>query len=175
MEAVPLQVQNFLITVLSGIVIGILFDGYRLLRGILLPKVLATGIGDLLFCLVVTMFVFCALILINWGELRSYIFIGLIIGFVIHNRFFSRHILRLFGVLIYYIRKICVFLKMVLWTPLVFMFRVLLFPWRWLYNKLSRQVIPTGLKAGGILKQAVLKRCKKPPDPSDKPPANPPS
>ncbi|HBS59709.1 MAG TPA: spore cortex biosynthesis protein YabQ, partial [Firmicutes bacterium] len=60
-----IQIANFLMTIFCGLLIGGLFDGYRVVRGILTPKTLFTGIGDLIFWVVSTLVVFATLLLTN--------------------------------------------------------------------------------------------------------------
>lgn len=78
------QTYAFLMTILAGGVIGILFDVYRVLRSAFRPRQIATAVTDLLFWIVVTPTVFALLLAGNWGELRFYVAIGLALGLLLY-------------------------------------------------------------------------------------------
>lgn len=173
-EPVTIQIANFLITIFNGMIIGLLFDGYRVLRGIMTPKMLITELGDLLFWLIATMLVFGTLIFINWGEVRLYIFIGLMIGFVLYMRLFSRYILRLLKRLWDYSRIGAAFLNTIICKLLLWCIKVLFFPLKWLYVKPGGYLIKSVHKAGKNCSRVLIKRWCKREDPEEQPPIEPP-
>jgi len=79
-----LQLYMFCVLVLAGIGLGLVFDLYRVFRGLTRPKGYVVGLEDLLFWLVVLVFLFGALIVGNWGELRLYVFVALALGLVLY-------------------------------------------------------------------------------------------
>lgn len=89
------QFMGFGLAIALGILIGILFDFYRISNCLLRPPIMVTRISDLLFWLLMTAVVFYSLLLGNWGEVRAYIILGLIFGLIIHVRCFSQTLLRL--------------------------------------------------------------------------------
>ena len=91
------QVLTFVITITTGILLGVLFDFYRVLRGTFNPKVLVTWVTDLLYWLVATAVVFIALVFSNWGELRFYVFIGILSGLGLYYNWLSLNVIRLFS------------------------------------------------------------------------------
>ncbi len=84
MESLAQQTYAFLMTILAGGVVGILFDVYRVLRSLLAPKQLATAMTDLLYWIVVTPTLFAMLLAGNWGELRFYVLLGLGVGLLLY-------------------------------------------------------------------------------------------
>lgn len=78
------QTYAFMMTILAGGVVGLLFDVYRVFRSLLRPKQLATALTDLLYWIVVTPTVFALLLAGNWGELRFYVLIGLCVGLLLY-------------------------------------------------------------------------------------------
>lgn len=84
MESLAQQTYAFLMTILAGGIVGLLFDAYRVMRSILAPKQLATALTDLLYWIVVTPTVFAMLLAGNWGELRFYVLLGLGIGLLLY-------------------------------------------------------------------------------------------
>lgn len=74
------QLQAMILTIAAGMLLGLIFDFYRAVRGLARPRRWLTNVGDLLYWLVATAVVFAALLLGNWGELRLYVFLGLLAG-----------------------------------------------------------------------------------------------
>lgn len=91
------QVLTFVFTIITGIFLGGVFDCYRVLRGIFNPKTLITWFTDLLYWLIATAVVFIVLVFSNWGELRLYVFIGILSGLVLYYNFLSLYAIRLFS------------------------------------------------------------------------------
>lgn len=81
MEPLGTQLYAFGIVLLAGVNLGLFFDLFRVIRGLLRPGLLATPLLDLLFWALVTPILVLYLILANWGELRGYVVIGLALGF----------------------------------------------------------------------------------------------
>lgn len=80
MEPLGAQLYAFGIILLAGVNLGLFFDLFRVIRGLLRPGVISTPLLDLLFWAVVTPVLVLYLILANWGELRGYVVIGLALG-----------------------------------------------------------------------------------------------
>lgn len=93
----PVEIQMWLLvlTILAGILIGLFFDVFRVAGKFLRPSRRVLFFGDLLFCLLAAVFVFLFLLVVNRGEVRGYIFIGLLTGWILYVLFFSRKIFRL--------------------------------------------------------------------------------
>ncbi|WP_027339857.1 spore cortex biosynthesis protein YabQ [Halonatronum saccharophilum] len=84
MAFLKLELLTFFNMLLLGIGIGIIFDLYRVLRWKIRVKRLFTDLGDLLFSLLITLITFIILIYSNGGEVRLYIFLGIISGQLIY-------------------------------------------------------------------------------------------
>lgn len=95
MEALSTQLYAFGIVMLAGISLGVLFDVFRVIRGLLRPGLFATPLLDLLFWAACTPVLILYLLLANWGELRGYVFIALILGFVFYKLFLGDTVLAL--------------------------------------------------------------------------------
>jgi len=172
-DPVSIQIGNFLMTIFCGLLIGVLFDGYRVIRGILTPKTLITGLGDLIFWFVSTLVVFATLLLTNWGEVRLYVFLGLAIGIFAYMRLCSRIITR---IIISFWRVSCTvyrwcvkLIHTMVWRPLVWIMRLFATPFVWLYRKPGRYLIKRTRKIGAKCK-AKVKPLLHPRDPPVGPP-----
>lgn len=89
------QVHIFVITLLCGVLIGLIYDFYRLFRYYSRPKRIKTFIQDLIFWLLLSVIIILVVNKVNEGELRGFIFIGFTIGIIIYSRLLSKKIIRL--------------------------------------------------------------------------------
>lgn len=152
------QIRTFLLIVITGIVLGILFDTYRVLRRRFHPPWLVTSLTDLMYCLLASAIAFTALLAGNWGELRFYVYIALLVGIIAYYRLVSHYVIKLIMALLMLIAKLCHMTKLaVAFTiikPAVLVTRTLLWPFRFLGRKYS----------------AWYKRWRPPPPPEEAPP-----
>jgi spore cortex biosynthesis protein YabQ len=89
MEYINLQLSTFLILLITGMLMGVLFDLYRVLRSRLRPNVIVDFLGDLFFWLVA---LFGVGLLVYWGtwlELRLYVWLILLGGLLFYYLWFS--------------------------------------------------------------------------------------
>lgn len=130
-----------ILTIAAGMLLGLIFDFYRVVRGLVRPRRWLTSVGDLLYWLVATAVVFVALLLGNWGELRLYVFLGLLAGVGVYYKWASmlairllRYVLRLTGRLTTALR-LGVVLAVV--RPVRFMLGLLLGPCFWASRQMA--------------------------------------
>lgn len=95
MESVRDQLHTLVNMGIGGVMTGLLFDMYRMVRGVVRPRRLLTDLGDLLFWLVVTLIMFVILVSDNWGQVRVYVFLGWSIGLLLYRAVFSSSIIYL--------------------------------------------------------------------------------
>jgi spore cortex biosynthesis protein YabQ len=84
------QVKLIIFGLLSGIITGVLFDIYRLIRGFENPNKILTIIQDLLFWTLTSIVVFIFLMYTNEGYINFYVYVCLIIGVYLYLKVFSR-------------------------------------------------------------------------------------
>ncbi len=89
MDSLSVQVYAFAVTILAGASAGVMFDVYRLLRGFLRPATGSTAVMDLFFWFVLAPLLTMYLLLANWGELRFYVLIGVVLGLAFYYLVFS--------------------------------------------------------------------------------------
>lgn len=90
------QAYLFLVFSLTGIAIGILFDFFRILRRSIKTSNLVTYIQDILFWILTGIIVLYSIWYFNNGELRIFVFLGLIIGILIYMTTLSSIIVKIF-------------------------------------------------------------------------------
>ena len=131
-EIVANQAYLFLIFILNGILIGILFDIFRILRRSFKTPNFVTYIEDILFWIISTLSVIYSLFVFNNGEIRGYIFIGLIFGIAIYMLFFSKIVMKVSIKIMLLLKQVFKFLYKILSYPV----KIILNPLKFLIKKL---------------------------------------
>ena len=90
MQGVYNQLFCLLIFTITGIVIGILFDIFRILRKSFKTADWITCLQDILFWILSGGIMLFSIFTFNNGEIRSYVFIGILLGIVYIIRFLKK-------------------------------------------------------------------------------------
>jgi spore cortex biosynthesis protein YabQ len=141
METVEFQSFVFMFTVYGGIIIGILYDIYRVLKGSRRGDRFITSIWDIIFLAAAMLVVLWALFSSNYGDIRAYVFIGFIVGFFLYDRILSRIAVALF---LFIKRNVVFFFKTtnnILILPFKFLFNLLWYPLSRIWNFLKEKRI----------------------------------
>jgi spore cortex biosynthesis protein YabQ len=133
------QVVTFIMTIATGILLGTLFDCYRVLRSAFTPQTVITWFTDLLYWFIATVVVFIALVLSNWGELRFYVFIGILGGLGLYYKWLSVWAIRFLssGIQVF-IKAIRIMKKIIIITlikPGMYCIGLISWPLGFLWNK----------------------------------------
>ena len=91
------QAYLFLVFSLTGVEIGILFDFFRILRRTIKTGNIVTYIQDILFWIFTGILVLYNIWYFNNGEIRVYMFLGIIIGTLIYMSTLSNIFVKLFS------------------------------------------------------------------------------
>lgn len=94
------------IFIITGILIGLLFDIFRILRKSFHTADWITYIQDVLFWILAGSFMLFSIFTFNNGEIRSYVFIGILIGVVIYMLAISKFIVKSSVTIILFVKKI---------------------------------------------------------------------
>jgi spore cortex biosynthesis protein YabQ len=100
METTLNQSYIFMATVYGGIITGIVYDVYRMLRRALKAGRAVTAIFDILFTVCTLAIVAGVLYAVNSGEIRAYTFLGFALGFlsyIVGISFFLKYIFTRLG------------------------------------------------------------------------------
>ncbi len=128
MQSVVDQIIAFILVMILGWFVGVLFDCYRTLRVIWRPGPWGTVIGDALFWIVVTGFAYMFLLLSTWGEVRLYVFLAMALGILLYFKYFSLKV-RYFLVWCYrFISRVLKAALMIISIPLRVIYKIILFP-----------------------------------------------
>ena len=91
------QAYLFIVFSLTGVVIGILFDFFRILRRSFKTSNIITYVEDVLFWILTGVLILYNIWYFNNGEIRIYMFLGIIMGLLIYMRTLSNIIVSLFS------------------------------------------------------------------------------
>lgn len=123
------QAYLFLIFILNGLFIGIIFDIFRILRRSFETPNLVTYIEDCIFWILSAMSFLYTLFVFNNGEIRGYMFIGLLLGIAVYMLFFSKTIVKVSV-------KIITFFKEALYK----IFKIIIYPVKIIFEAIKKAI-----------------------------------
>lgn len=89
------QAYLFLIFIVNGIIIGLLFDFFRIARKVIPTNDFVTYIEDILFWLLTGAITLYSIFVFNNGELRLFMFLGIILGAFIYLLVLSSYVIKI--------------------------------------------------------------------------------
>lgn len=119
------QLTSFIIFTIVGVIISIIFDIFRILRKTFKTPDIVTYIEDIIFWIATGLIILFSIFLFNNGELRLYIFIGIIIGIVLYMLFISIYFIRFNVFIINLIKNIIAKILHIILKPIKYIFFLL--------------------------------------------------
>ena len=113
------QLFNFVYFIITGMVLSIVFDIFRILRRSFKTSDFFTNIEDVMFGLITGIIILYSIFFFNNGGLRLYLFIGILVGIIIYMVFISKYFI-IFNVRIIKIIKKVIFLST---KPFIILFK----------------------------------------------------
>lgn len=126
--SVSSQAYIFLCSVVGGVAIALLYDVFRIMRKAVKTGNLITYVEDLLFWILVAAIMFSTVYYSNEGELRSYIFLGTLLGVILYALLFSKVVMGSSLFIIRIVKGILRFLWMIISFPFRIVIRILAIP-----------------------------------------------
>lgn len=126
------QAYIFLCSIVGGLVVGFIFDVFRICRKVIKTTNFITYLEDILFWIIVAIIIFVFAFITNDGELRWYAFLGVLLGTIFYNLLFSAYVITVSVTVINFIKKI-----------ILLVIRILLFPFAVLYKIFRRPILVT--------------------------------
>ena len=114
------QAYLFLIFTIAGVVIGLLFDIFRILRKSFKTKDIVTYIEDALFWILTGIILLYTIFTFSNGEIRFYMFVGVFIGCILYMLMFSKYFININVKIINILKK--VFFILVIPIKIIFKF-----------------------------------------------------
>jgi len=112
------QAWLFLSTIIVGAAIGLLYDMFRIFRKTAPHAGIAVQLEDLLFWVVATVLTFYYMLHRNYGEIRPFVMLGVVIGVVLYFITISRFIVRACVAVVNYIIKVVVAAIRIILVPI---------------------------------------------------------
>ena len=122
------QAYAFAIYILSGLLIGIFFDIFRIHRRSFETSDLITCIQDIAFWLITGLFLLYVIFKFNNGELRWYIFLGAALGIVLYMLIFSKHFIKINVAIITFVKNIFIYIWKFVSIPLIWLKKLIFKP-----------------------------------------------
>ncbi len=114
------QLFSFFIFIIVGIIISLIFDIFRILRKVIKTSDFITYIEDIFFWIITMFIILTSIFMFNNGELRLYIFIGMIVGVTLYLIFISKYFIKIGTYCFIILKKIII----ILFMPLKFLLNV---------------------------------------------------
>ncbi len=119
------QVQLFFIFLINGLLIGLLFDFFRISRKAMKTADFITYIEDALFWVLTGFIILYSIFTYNNGEIRLFMFLAIILGLLIYLTFISKIILSISLGIINVIKKILGTVFNIIKIPLHFFMKMI--------------------------------------------------
>jgi spore cortex biosynthesis protein YabQ len=120
--SVSSQAYIFFCSIIGGIAIALVYDIFRILRKAVKTGNFVTYLEDILFWVIVAVVMFATVYYSNEGELRSYIFLGAILGVVLYAMLLSKAVMNSS----LFIIKVFTTIVKTIWIVLSFPFKMVL-------------------------------------------------
>lgn len=91
---VEAQLTIIITSIVAGIITGVLFDIYRLIRGANVPKIIVI-IEDILFWSLASLTIFAFLLYIDYAFLSAYVYIFIALSLLVYLKLISKFVIRL--------------------------------------------------------------------------------
>lgn len=132
------QAYLFMVFVLNGILIGLIFDIFRILRRSFDTPNIITYIEDAIFWTISALTVLYSLFVFNNGQIRGYIFIGLFLGISMYMLFLSKTVISISVKIIVFVKNVVYKIIKFVTYPLFFILKIvkklLIRPTKFVYN-----------------------------------------
>lgn len=148
-EIINLEVQFFLISVLYGILLLVVYDSIRIIRRIVPHKAFFIAVEDILFWVSASIAIFIMIYERNNGTIRGFAILGMLLGMIIYNQLLSGFIVK--GIT-YIIKMIIKGIKKII--------SFILIPFKFVGRKINKLLARSTRKARTV-KGKVTKKMKK--------------
>ncbi len=119
------QAKLFLIFTVNGIIIGLLFDFFRILRKSFKTKDFITYIEDIIFWILTGFIILYSTFTFNNGEIRLFLFVGIILGILLYMLFISSYVIKINVSIITFIKKLVIKIFNIVIIPFKFIYKLI--------------------------------------------------
>ena len=115
------QLQLFIVFMANGILIGLFFDAFRILRKSFKHQDILIYFQDILFWIITGVILIYSTFIFNDGEFRTYLFLGVFLGFFIYLFTISKWIIKINVSIILSLKKIIGKILKILLIPIKYL------------------------------------------------------
>ncbi len=147
------QTRLFLMSFGFGFLLGVVYDLFRIVRLTLTRGKAAVFVMDVLYFLLAGIAVFIFMLAYNSGEIRFYLLLGILLGFLIYYFTFGAFVLKWSNRIIRALRRLTRLVGRIVWAPVRGMAR--------LFRRLGagiRAKLPARLKNFKMKSKIILKQ-----------------
>ena len=112
------QAMLFLLFALDGVIIGILFDFFRILRRSFSTGIVLTSIEDILFWIFSGIILLYSIFVYNNGAIRGYMFLGVLCGATLYMITLSKLFIKVNVSILNFIKKIITIILKIINIPI---------------------------------------------------------
>ena len=142
LNSISTDAYVFCVFVSVGILVGLLFDLFRISRKSFKTTDVITYIEDIIFWILTGILILYTVFKFNNGEIRGFIFLGIILGTIFYLLLFSKVFINISVKIINIIKKILIIIFKIIIYPI----KLILKPITLLINKINDKVIQNGKK-----------------------------
>lgn len=139
---------------LIGIFIGIIFDFFRSLRKKVKTSDSLTYIQDTIFFIISGILILYSMYKFNSGEVRLYIFIGILLGILLYFCILSKYVMRIFVIVIEILERIL----NKIFSPIIIIINFLLKISKRIFNKIRYNNTKKYILFKKLHKNSVIKK-----------------
>lgn len=92
--AITVELRFFLISILWGVIILLVYDGLRILRRLIPHNSFFLALEDLIFWVLTSLFIFAMIYTMNNGTIRGFSVMGMAIGMILYHYIFSEFVVK---------------------------------------------------------------------------------
>ena len=159
------QASLFLIFSLNGVIIGILFDIFRILRKSFKTRDILTYLEDIIFWILTGIIILYSMCRFCDGELRFFMILGIIMGLIIYILTISKYVMKVSLFVVGIIKKSIFILIKILSYPfkiiIDFIKKVIYKPIAIICINIRKNIYNNGKKIYNDILQKNTKKCKK--------------
>lgn len=106
MQEIQYELYSLAIFIITGFIVGILFDIFRIMRKSFKTANWITYVQDILFWILTGLIVLFSIFQFNYGEVRSYVFFGIILGVILYMLTISKYFIKYSIFIISYLKNL---------------------------------------------------------------------
>lgn len=119
------QAFIFMIFIINGILIGLLFDFFRIMRRTFKTNNVITYIEDFIFWILTGLILLYSVFTFNNGEIRIYMFLGVLLGITLYMLSISSYVIKINVKIINFIKMIIAKIIEIILYPIKLLLKIL--------------------------------------------------